>query len=115
MFKRNSIFEEREKVFLLVDSLDITSCKKENPVLEAWILNNFLHLLVTMTEQQGTPDQLPAEKDQGGAGATYKVQFCLLQSKKLEYEQAQQKSHHPILHFVNRWPFLSLRIFVEQR
>lgn len=26
-----------------------------------------------MTEQQGTPDQLPAEKGQGGAGATYKV------------------------------------------
>lgn len=44
-----------------------------------------------MTEQQGTPDQLPAEKDQGGAGATYKVQLCLLQSIKLEYEQAQQQ------------------------
>lgn len=28
-----------------------------------------------MTEQQGTPDQLPAEKDRGGAGATYKVLF----------------------------------------
>ncbi|KAI3370315.1 hypothetical protein L3Q82_025086 [Scortum barcoo] len=26
-----------------------------------------------MTEQQGTPDQLPAEKGQGGAGATYKL------------------------------------------
>lgn len=26
-----------------------------------------------MTEQQGNPDQLPAEKGQGGAGATYKV------------------------------------------
>lgn len=26
-----------------------------------------------MTDQQGTPDQLPAEKGQGGAGATYKV------------------------------------------
>lgn len=26
-----------------------------------------------MTEQQGTPEQLPAEKGQGGAGATYKV------------------------------------------
>lgn len=38
-------------------------------------LNNVIavYLLVTMTEQQGTPDQLPAEKGQGGAGATYKV------------------------------------------
>uniref|UniRef100_A0A8C6LP47 Beta-crystallin B3 n=1 Tax=Nothobranchius furzeri TaxID=105023 RepID=A0A8C6LP47_NOTFU len=26
-----------------------------------------------MTEKQGTPDQLPAEKGQGGAGATYKL------------------------------------------
>ncbi|XP_060898169.1 beta-crystallin B3-like [Labrus mixtus] len=28
-----------------------------------------------MTEQQGSPDQLPAEKSQGGAGATYKLTF----------------------------------------
>lgn len=26
-----------------------------------------------MTDQQGNPDQLPADKGQGGAGATYKV------------------------------------------
>lgn len=38
-------------------------------------LNNVIAVLCSgkMTEQQGTPDQLPAEKGQGGAGATYKV------------------------------------------
>ncbi|GLD69974.1 citron Rho-interacting kinase-like protein, partial [Lates japonicus] len=40
-----------------------------------------------MTEQQGTPDQLPAEKGQGGAGATYKVtifEFENFRGKKVE-------------------------------
>lgn len=31
-----------------------------------------------MTDQQGTPDQLPADKGQGGAGASYKVPFLLM-------------------------------------
>lgn len=51
--------------------------QEEAFLLDGWILNSYLHLLVTMTEQQGTPDQLPAEKDKGGAGATYKVHFAL--------------------------------------
>lgn len=55
---------------------------EENPVWDAWIVNHVLLLLVTMTEQQGTPDQLPAEKDQGGAGATYKVPVRPLQSNE---------------------------------
>uniref|UniRef100_A0A3B5MQW0 Beta-crystallin B3 n=1 Tax=Xiphophorus couchianus TaxID=32473 RepID=A0A3B5MQW0_9TELE len=38
-----------------------------------------------MTEQQGTPDQLPAEKGQGGAGATYKVlSFENFRGKRVE-------------------------------
>ncbi|TWW61702.1 beta-crystallin B3-like [Takifugu flavidus] len=40
-----------------------------------------------MTEQQGTPDQLPAEKDQGGAGATYKLaifEFENFRGKKVQ-------------------------------
>ncbi|KAM9362087.1 beta-crystallin B3-like [Symphorus nematophorus] len=40
-----------------------------------------------MTEQQGTPDQLPAEKGQGGAGATYKLavfEFENFRGKKVE-------------------------------
>ncbi|XP_041672982.1 beta-crystallin B3-like [Cheilinus undulatus] len=40
-----------------------------------------------MSEQQGTPDQLPAEKGQGGAGATYKLVFFELENfrgKKVE-------------------------------
>lgn len=48
---------------------------REKKYLTLKALNNVIAVLcrVTMTEQQGTPDQLPAEKDQGGAGATYKV------------------------------------------
>ncbi|KAL7406930.1 hypothetical protein ABVT39_000370 [Epinephelus coioides] len=40
-----------------------------------------------MTDQQGTPDQLPAEKGQGGAGATYKLavfEFENFRGKKVE-------------------------------
>uniref|UniRef100_A0A3Q3WUB9 Beta-crystallin B3 n=1 Tax=Mola mola TaxID=94237 RepID=A0A3Q3WUB9_MOLML len=38
-----------------------------------------------MSEQQRTPDQLPAEKSQGGAGATYKVlPFENFRGKKVE-------------------------------
>uniref|UniRef100_UPI0037E884AC beta-crystallin B3-like n=1 Tax=Semicossyphus pulcher TaxID=241346 RepID=UPI0037E884AC len=40
-----------------------------------------------MTEQQGTPDQLPAEKGQGGAGATYKLavfEYENFRGKKVE-------------------------------
>ncbi|KAM4583515.1 beta-crystallin B3-like [Fundulus diaphanus] len=40
-----------------------------------------------MTEQQGTPDQLPADKGQGGAGATYKLvvfEFENFRGKKVE-------------------------------
>ncbi|KAM6946670.1 beta-crystallin B3 [Lycodopsis pacificus] len=40
-----------------------------------------------MTDQQGNPDQLPAEKGQGGAGATYKLavfEFENFRGKKLE-------------------------------
>ncbi|XP_058486857.1 beta-crystallin B3-like [Solea solea] len=40
-----------------------------------------------MTDQQGTPEQLPAEKDQGGAGFTYKLvvfEFENFRGKKLE-------------------------------
>ncbi|XP_034441274.1 beta-crystallin B3-like [Hippoglossus hippoglossus] len=40
-----------------------------------------------MTEQQGTPDQLPAHKGQGGAGATYKLavfEFENFRGKKVE-------------------------------
>lgn len=58
-----------------MDSLDITSCKKKTLSRTLGFKYIYLHLPVTMTEQQGTPDQLPAEKDQGGAGATYKVHF----------------------------------------
>ncbi|XP_051804585.1 beta-crystallin B3-like [Acanthochromis polyacanthus] len=54
-----------------------------------------------MTEQQGTPDQLPAEKGQGGAGATYKLavfEYENFRGKKMEwsgeckdvYEKAQR-------------------------
>ncbi|XP_033990928.1 beta-crystallin B3 isoform X1 [Trematomus bernacchii] len=40
-----------------------------------------------MTDKQGTPDQLPAEKGQGGAGATYKLavfEFENFRGKKVE-------------------------------
>ncbi|CAJ1051540.1 beta-crystallin B3 [Xyrichtys novacula] len=41
-----------------------------------------------MSEQQGTPDQLPAEKGQGGAGATYKLtiyEFENFRGRKAEF------------------------------
>uniref|UniRef100_A0A671TSD5 Beta-crystallin B3 n=1 Tax=Sparus aurata TaxID=8175 RepID=A0A671TSD5_SPAAU len=40
-----------------------------------------------MTEQQGNPDQLPADKGQGGAGATYKLavfEYENFRGKKVE-------------------------------
>lgn len=73
-----------------------------------------------MTEQQGTPDQLPAEKGQGGAGATYKVPD--LTRGIFSVRRAQK--HHGIMDFVFQllhlflscsWRFLNLKTFVEKR
>lgn len=47
--------------------------KKNPPTLKSLKIVIAVLCRVKMTEQQGTPDKLPAEKDQGGAGATYKV------------------------------------------
>lgn len=74
--KSNSIFDGKKKVSS-GGVIGYNIVHEESPLLDVWILNNYLYLLATMTEQQGTPDQLPAEKDQGGAGATYKVHFSL--------------------------------------
>lgn len=60
-FSSNAIlFLKRDGVFLTVTTRSVFPC---------------MWRAVKMTEQQRTPDQLPAEKGQGGAGATYKVPY----------------------------------------
>ena len=84
-----------------------------------------------MTEQQGTPDQLPADKGQGGAGATYKVPLStrgIVLYLLCQWNQHLKCSswtesisgfgpHHPTLHLSLScsWPYLNLRTFVEKR